>query len=122
MPEAWHHRLKALLYFFLPGGRDTRQRAPVKRINGRENFKSPFIVAELPRELEQSFVRLRATVAEKHLSRRDEVHDGFGQTTLRLVIIEVGYMHQLARLLDERFGDGRRRVAQRGHSNAAAES
>src|SRR5690349_10324305 len=105
MAEPGHQRFKAFLNLVLAGGGDACQRAPVKRIDGRENFKSPFIVAKFPRELEQSFVRLRATVAEKHLSRRNEGHDRFGQATLRLVIIEVGYMHQLARLLDERFGD-----------------
>ena len=52
---------------------------------------------------------------------RDQIHEASRQPALRLVIIEIGNVDQLARLLDERLGDGRVRVAERGHRDAAAE-
>ena len=76
---------------------------------------------EFAREFEEPFVRLRAAVAEKHFAGRDEIHDGFSEASLRLVIIKIGDMHQLARLLNQRLGDGWMRVAERGHGDAAAE-
>src|SRR6185312_9576518 len=89
--------------------------------DGRQDFESSFVMAEFARQLEQTFVRLRAAVAEKYLPRRDEIHDRLRQAPLRLVIIKIRDMHQLARLLNQRFGDRRVRVPERRHRDAAAE-
>ena len=78
-------------------------------------------MAKFSRELIQTFVGLGAAVAKKNFSRRDEIHDGLREPSLRFVIIKIRDMHQLARLLDERLGDGRMRVAKGRHRDAAAE-
>ena len=70
VPEARHHRLETFFDLVLAGGGDAGQRAAVKGIRRRQNFKPAFVVAEFPRELEQAFVRLRAAVGEKNICPR----------------------------------------------------
>jgi hypothetical protein len=67
VPEARHHRLETFFNLVLAGGGDARQRAAMKGICRRDDLKTAFVVAEFARELEQSFVRLRAAVAKKTL-------------------------------------------------------
>ena len=121
MPEARNHGFKPLLDLVLAGGGDACQRPAVKGIQRCEDLEPAFLVAELAGELEQAFVGLAAAVAEKHLAGTDFVHQRLRQAALRLVIVEIRDVNQLARLLGQRFGDGRVRVPERGHRNAAAE-
>ena len=121
VPEARHHRLETFFHFVLAGGGNARQRPAVKGIGRGQNFKPAFVVAEFARELEQAFVRLRAAVAEKNFARADAFHDFGGQPALRLGEIKIRDVDQFFRLLDERLGDGRMRVAEAIDRDAAAE-
>ena len=58
---------------------------------------------------------------KKHLPGPMQTHQRLRQPPLRLVIIKIGDVNQLARLLDQRLGDGRVRVAQRRDRDAAAQ-
>ncbi len=120
VPETRRHRLKTFFYFVLAGCGNARERASVKGIRRRQNFKPAFVVAEFARELEQAFVRLRAAVAEKNFARADAFHNFGGEPALRLGEIQIGNVNQFFRLLDERLGDGRMRVAETTHGDAAA--
>ena len=121
VPEARRHRLEPFFDLVLAGGGDAGQRAAVKGIRRRQNFKPAFVVAEFPRQLEQTFVGLRAAVGEKTFARADAFDDFRGQPALRLGEIQIGDVDQFSRLLDERLGDGRMRVAEAAHGDAAAE-
>src|SRR5262249_37572577 len=93
----------------------------VERIDGRDDFETAFVVAEFPRQLEQAFVSLNAAVAEKYFARPDFANQRLRKFPLRPVIVKIRGMDELARLLNQRFGDGRGRVAERQHGDAAAE-
>ncbi len=121
VPETRHRRLETFFDFFLAGGGDAGERPSVKRIGRGQNFKPAFVVAEFSRELEQAFVRLRAAVGEKNFSSADAFHNFRRQPALRFGEIQIGNVDQFSRLLDERFGDGRMRVAEAAHGDAAAE-
>ena len=121
MPETRDHRLEALLHLVLAGGGDAGERAAVKRIERGEDFEAAFVVPELAGELVKSFVRLRAAVAKKHLAGRQAFDDLLRQPALRLVIIKVRDMEELARLLRERVRNLGVRVAERADGDAAAE-
>ena len=121
VPEAGHHRLKTFFDFVLAGGGDAGERPAVKGIRRRQNFKPAFVVAEFARELEQAFVRLRAAVGEKAFARADAFDEFGGEPALRLGEIKIRDVDQLFRLLDERLGDGRMRVAEAADGDAAAE-
>ena len=58
---------------------------------------------------------------KKHLPGPIRLHQRLGQPALRLVIVEIGDVNQLARLLHQRLGDRRVRVAERRHRDAAAQ-
>ena len=121
VPETRHRRLKTFFHFVLAGGGDAGERPAVKGIRRGQNFKPAFVVAEFPRELEQAFVRLRAAVAEKNFARADAFDDFGGEPALRLGEIQIGNVDEFFGLLDERLGDGRMRVAEAAHGDAAAE-
>ena len=93
----------------------------MKRIGRRQNFKPAFVVPELPCQLEQTFVGLRAAVGEKAFPWPDELHQCLGQPPLRFVVVKVGNVNESLGLLDECFGDGRMRVAKTAHGNTSAE-
>src|SRR6266516_6537326 len=119
--KTWHGRLEAFLDFLLTRRGQARQRSAVKRIEGGDDFVAAFVVTELARQLEQSFVRLRAAVAEKQFARSEQIDQGFGQAPLRLRVIKIRNMNDFARLFQQRLGDGRVRVAETAHRNAAAQ-
>ena len=121
MVKAGHHRLKAFLHFFLASGGNAREGAAVKGIERGDDFVTAFVVAEFARKFEQSFVGLHAAVAEETLAGTDERGQLLREPALRPVIIKIGSMDELARLLDERLGDGRRRMTERADGNPAAE-
>ena len=121
VPETRRHRLETLFDLVLAGGGDAGQRAAVKRIRRRQNFKPAFVVAEFPRQLEQAFVGFRAAVGKKTFAGADAFDEFGGQPALRLGEIQIRDVNQLARLLDERLGDGRVRVAEAAHGDARAE-
>ena len=121
VPETRHHRLKTFFDLVLAGGGDAGQRASVKGIRRRQDFKPAFVMAEFPRQLEQAFVGLRAAVGKKTFSRADAFDEFGGEPALRFGEIKIRDVDQFPRLLDERLGDGRVRVAEAAHGNAAAE-
>ena len=121
MPESLHHRLESLLDLLLAGGRDAGQGPAVEGIQRGDDFEPAFVVAELAGQLEQAFVGLGAAVAEEAFAGADQPHQRLGQPPLRLVVIEIGNVNQLPRLLDQRLGDLRVRVAQRRDRDAAAQ-
>ena len=121
MTEARRHRLETLLHLVLPRGGDARECASVKRIDRRDYFKTPFIVTEFAGEFEQTFVGFRAAVAEETFAGSDQFHESLCEATLRLGVIKIGNVYEFGGLLDERFGDGGVRVAERTDRDAAAE-
>ena len=121
VPESLAPRFESLLHLVLAGGGDAGERPAVKGIEGGEDFEAAFVVAELAGELEQALVGLGAAVAEKAFAGADEIDQRLGQPPLRFVVVEIRNVDELARLLDQRLGDGRVRVAERGDGDAAAE-
>ena len=89
VPEARHHRLKAFFDFVLAGGGNARQRAAVKGIDRRENFKTALVMAEFARELEKPFICLRPAVAEKNFAGADAFDQLGGQPALRFGEIKI---------------------------------
>jgi hypothetical protein len=61
----------------------------MKGIHRRQNFKTAFVVAEFPRELEQALVGFRAAVGKKAFARADALDEFSGQPALRLGEIQV---------------------------------
>ena len=121
VPEPRGHRFESFFDLVLAGRRNGGQRAPVKGIRRRQDFKPALGVAEFPRDLEQPFVGLRAAVGKKTFTGANPFDQFGGQPALRLGEIQVRHMNQLAGLLDERLGDGRVRVAEATHGDAAAQ-
>ena len=121
LPEARHHRLEPFLDLLLAGRGDARQRPAVEGVDGGDDFKPAFVVAELAGQLEQALVGLDAAVAEEAFAGADEADQRLRQPALRLVVVEIRGVDDLARLLDQRLGDGRVRVAQRTDRDAAAQ-
>ena len=121
VPETRRHRLEPFLHLLLAGGGDAGQRASVKGICRRQNFKPAFVMAEFPRQLEQAFVGFRAAVGEKTFAGADAFDEFSGQPALRFGEIKVRDVDQFPRLLDQRLGDGRMRVAEAAHGDARAE-
>ena len=78
-------------------------------------------MAEFPREFEQTFVGFRAAVAEKNFAVANSFDEFSREPALRLGEIEIGNVNQFFGLLHECLGDGRMRVAEAAHGNAAAE-
>ena len=121
VPEARRHRLEPFLHLVLAGGGNAGQRAAVKGIRGRQNFKPAFVVAEFPGQFEQAFVGLGAAVGKKAFAGADAFDQFGGQPALRFGEIKVRDVDELPRLLDQRLGDGRVRVAEAADGNARAE-
>ena len=92
----------------------------MKGIERGDNLEPTVVVTELAGEFEETFVGLGAAVAEKTFAGADESDQGLREPALWLVIIEIGGVDELARLLDQRLGDGRVAVAQRTDRNASA--
>ena len=83
-------------------------------IDRGDDFEPAFVMAEFARQFEQTFVRLRAAVAEENFARGQiSFDDRLRQPALRLVVIEIRDVDELLRLLDERLGDLRIRMAER---------
>ncbi len=76
---------------------------------------------EFSRQLEQTLVGLRAAVGKEAFARAEASDDFRREPALRFGEIQIGNVNQLPGLLDEGLGDGRMRVAQTAHGNAAAE-
>jgi len=70
----------------------------VKRIDGSDDFESAVVVAKFSRQLEQTFVRFDAAVAEKAFAGPDEIHQRLRQASLGLVIVIIRSMDELAGL------------------------
>ena len=121
MAEPGDHGFESLLHLFLTGGRDAREGSTMERVDGGDHLEPPLVVPELAGEFEQAFVGLGAAVGEETFAGTDQAHQRLGQPSLGLVIIEIRDVNQLAGLLHQRLGDGRVRMAQRGHRNAAAQ-
>src|SRR2546423_412449 len=86
-----------------------------------DDFKTAFVVAKFPGELEQTLVGLDTAVAKEAFAGTDQAHEGLSQPALRFVIIKVRNVDQLARLLNERLGDRRMGVAERADGDTAAQ-
>jgi len=84
----------------------------VKRIYRRENFETPFVMAEFSRELEKSFVCLDTTVAEETFAWADEIDQRLSEPALRFVVVKVRRMDDFARLLRQGLDHGRMRMAE----------
>ena len=114
-------RLKPLLDLLLAGRGDAGERAAVEGIERGDDFEAAFVVAELAGQLEQALIGLDAAVAEEAFAGADEADQRLRQPALRLVVIEIRGVDELARLLDQRLGDGRVSVAERTDRDAAAQ-
>ena len=121
MTEPGHHGLEAFLHLLLAGGGNPGERAPVKRVHGREHLETPFVVPKLPGQLVEAFVGFGAAVGKEDLAGGQMAHDLCGQASLRLVVIKVRNVDQALRLLHQRLGDLRVRVAQGADRDAAAQ-
>ena len=121
MPKARHHRSETFLDLGLARGGDAGQRAAMKGIFGRQNFVAALVMAEFPREFEEALVGLAAAVAKENLARPEEADQLLGQEALRLLVIKIGNVRELARLLDQRGDDVGRGVAQSADGDAGAE-
>ena len=86
-----------------------------------DNFVAALGVAEPAGQFEQSLVCLRAAVAKKDLSRRNQIDQRLGQASLRFGVIKVRDVNQFARLLDERSRNFRMGVAEATNRDAAAQ-
>src|SRR5947209_13916842 len=75
---------------------------------------------EFSGELEQTFIRFDAAVAEETFPRANQPYQRLRQPTLRFVIIKVRAMNEFARLLEQHFGNCRVRMAKRADGDAAA--
>src|SRR5437870_12227875 len=102
--KTWHSGLEAFLDFLLTGRCQASEGSAVKRIEGGDDFVAAFVVAELARQLEQSFVRFGAAVAEEHLARSEQIDECFGQASLRLGVIKIRDVDEVARLFEQRLG------------------
>src|SRR5439155_26735084 len=100
---------------------DPRQCAAVKGVHGSDDFKTPFVVTELARELEQTLVCLGPTVAEKAFAGANEVHERLREPALWFVIIKIGGVDELARLFEQSFRDRRVGMAQAAYCDTAAQ-
>ncbi len=78
-------------------------------------------MAEFARQLEQTFICLSAAVAEEALAGTDEPDQGASQAALGFVVVIVLCVDDLARLLDQRLGDGRVGMTQRRNGDAPAQ-
>jgi len=100
--ETRHQRLEALLVFGLAGGRDGGQGAAMERIPGGNDlrgFPSQPHVAVLAGQLHGGLIGLSPTVAEEHPIEDGALHQLAGQLRLRLNVVQVGGVPQLASLL-----------------------
>lgn len=93
----------------------------MERVGRRQDLESSLLVPKSAGEFIQAFVGLRAGVAEEHAPRGKMPHDGAGQVRLGGLVVEVGDMHQPARLLHQGLGDLGVGMAQRAHGDAAPE-
>ena len=121
LAETGHLRLKALLDLLLAGRGYAGERPAVEGVNRCNDFKAAIVVTELAGQLEQALIGLDAAIAEEAFARANEADKRLRQAALRLVIIEIGRVDELARLLDQCLGNGRVPVTQRTDSNAAAQ-
>ena len=121
VPETRHRRLETFLHLVLSGGGNAGECPAMKGIGRGQNFKPALVMAEFPRQFVKPFICLRAAVGEKAFARANALDDFSGQPSLRLGEIQIRDVDQLFGLLDERLGDGRMRVAEAIHGDAAAE-
>src|ERR1051325_8976198 len=92
----------------------------MKGIDGGEDFKAAFVVAEFAGQLEQAFVGLNAAIAKEAFARADQLHERLGQPALRLLVIKVGGVDEPAGLLHERLSDRRVGMAEGTDGDSAA--
>ena len=121
VPESGHDRFKPFLHLVLARRGDAAEGPAVKGIDGGKHFKPAFVVAEFAREFEEPFICLRAAVGKKAFARADPFYEFRRQPALRFGEIKIGDVDELLRLLHQRGGDGRVRVAKAAHGDAAAE-
>ncbi len=119
--ESRRHRLKALFHFVLTSGGNSRQRPAMKRVEGGDDFKAAFVVPEFARQFEQALVGFAAAIAEKTFARANQIDQHLRQPALRLVVIKIRQVDELARLLQQRLGDCRMCVAKAVDRDAAAQ-
>ena len=120
MAKFLHQRLKPFLHLFLAGGGNRCQRAPVKGVNGRDNFEPALLMPKPARQLEQTFIRFGAAVTKEYFTRPNLLHERLRQPALRLVIVKIGNVDQLLRLFSERVRDFRIRMPQAANRNPAS--
>ena len=89
-------------------------------IEGGDDRVAAFIVAEFASQFEEPFVRFRPAVTKETAARADQLDQSLGQPALRLIIVEVGNVEELAGLIDERLGDFRVGVPQGTDRDASA--
>ena len=106
-----------MLVLGLPRSGNGRQGAPVKGTLGGDDLVPPRPV--LAGQLKGGLVGLGAAVAEKDLVPRRVLHQGPGQKSLGLRIVEVGGMNQAGNLLFHRRHHRRVAVPQDVHGQAA---
>jgi hypothetical protein len=125
MREARQERLEAVLDFLLPGRGERGHGPAVKGIRRGDDFVAALIgvrgMAELPRHLDQRFVRFGTAVAEKNFSGPGQLDDPLRELSLPLVVIKIGTMDKAIGLLVQCFFDRGMRVAEAADGDARPE-
>ena len=102
MPKTLNRGRETILHLLLAGGRDAREGAAMEGAESGEDFELTFLMATQPREFVERLVGFRAAVAEKHFAAAAGVrHQFLGEQSLRLSVIQIGNMRELAGLLGE---------------------
>ena len=108
----------------LAAGRHREQRAPVERVDRRDDadlVRAVPVVRVAARELERRLVRFGAGIAEEHALGERRVDETLGEPQRRLIREPVGHVPELSRLLRQRLDERRMAMAERGHGHAARE-
>ena len=95
-----HEGCEALVVFGLAGGGDGGERAPVERIEGRDDdrLRRAPQARVLPSQLDGRLVRLRPRVAEEGSVEARAVDEATGELALLGYVIQVGHVMDLPHL------------------------
>ena len=127
--EARQHRIEAILDLRLAGGGHRAERAAVEGLQEGDHLEALHAIrlralaAEAARGFDEPVIRLGTGVREENLAGELDVVgvDFLRQLGLQRVLIEIGNMHQLARLMADGFDQSRVAMPERADGDAHAE-
>ncbi|MNZ65381.1 hypothetical protein D3C78_835740 [compost metagenome] len=120
--EAFRQRSKAFLHLILASGCQSSKRTAMERLLERNDFIAAVIQNLLvvsARQLDRSFVRFSARIAEKHRVSAAIVCNELGCLSLIRNTKQIGYMPQLIQLLNKSFFDLLWGMPKIGYGNSA---